>query len=319
MTTQKEEMLTRFEKIISTNRLGQGYLVVGDDLDELKSFVYELIALVVKKQYQGPVEHYQYLAQLRPRSMSRIIKVDEMRAFEKHFQLHSEKGWLRIGVVWECDRIVEQGQNSFLKTLEEPTPSALIILVTTRQSAMLPTIRSRCQLIPLRTGGNYKIEIDEERMIKALALLKPGSGAEIAMQAATILKELFESLNETAAQQVTLLSAQAEELPEEKKEREATNKALLKSQYLALRENYSSLIYTWFSQLVLLANGVADDLIPHGEFFNYAKPEWLSSLTVEQAEYQLTACQTFCGRINLNVKDEMLIDDFALSAAEKRW
>jgi len=37
--------------------------------------------------------------------------------------------------------------NSLLKTLEEPTPDALLILVTSKPSMLLPTIRSRCQRV----------------------------------------------------------------------------------------------------------------------------------------------------------------------------
>lgn len=40
-----------------------------------------------------------------------------------------------------------EGQNAMLKTLEEPPPGTIIILVTAREEALLPTIRSRCQRV----------------------------------------------------------------------------------------------------------------------------------------------------------------------------
>lgn len=40
-----------------------------------------------------------------------------------------------------------EGQNAILKTLEEPPPGTVIILITAREEALLPTIRSRCQRV----------------------------------------------------------------------------------------------------------------------------------------------------------------------------
>jgi DNA polymerase-3 subunit delta' len=45
----------------------------------------------------------------------------------------------------EVDRMNEESQNAFLKTLEEPPPQTLIILITAAPENLLPTIRSRCQ------------------------------------------------------------------------------------------------------------------------------------------------------------------------------
>jgi len=43
-----------------------------------------------------------------------------------------------------------EAANSLLKTLEEPPPNTLIMLLTTKESALLPTIASRCQRVELR-------------------------------------------------------------------------------------------------------------------------------------------------------------------------
>jgi DNA polymerase III subunit delta' len=41
----------------------------------------------------------------------------------------------------------DEGQNAILKTLEEPPPGTVIVLVTAREEALLATIRSRCQRV----------------------------------------------------------------------------------------------------------------------------------------------------------------------------
>lgn len=59
-------------------------------------------------------------------------------------------------------------QNAILKTLEEPAPGTMIILVTSSEDRLLPTIRSRCQRATFQT-------LDDEAMRVWLA----GSGIEV--------------------------------------------------------------------------------------------------------------------------------------------
>ncbi len=318
MDTVLNKLLKRFENIVANGRLGQGYFVVGDDLQQLKNFVYSLIEICVRDKFTGhDVVAYPYLSELKPRSVSRLIRVDEIREFEKHFQIKAEKGWLRIGIIWESDRMNEQAQNAFLKTLEEPGPGTLIILVSVRPGGMLPTIRSRCQVIPLRTGCSYDID-DREKILATLYSLKPGAGAEKALVASNVIKECFGNLGLMAEERVELIPKMDNETKAEKKQREDTNKALLRSEYLSLREQYIGLIYSWFSQLVLIANGVAIDKLPHPEFYDQGAPEWLKSVKEADAEYQLRCSQEFCDTLKLNVKEDLLIEDFLLKVTEKR-
>ena len=51
----------------------------------------------------------------------------------------------KVFVVEQADLMNAQAQNSILKTLEEPAGRTLILLITDQPSALLPTIRSRCQ------------------------------------------------------------------------------------------------------------------------------------------------------------------------------
>jgi DNA polymerase-3 subunit delta' len=50
-------------------------------------------------------------------------------------------------VVFEAERLNETAANKLLKTLEEPPPSAFLVLVTAGADQLLPTIRSRCQRV----------------------------------------------------------------------------------------------------------------------------------------------------------------------------
>ncbi len=59
-------------------------------------------------------------------------------------------GGRRVGVINDADYLNEEGANSLLKTLEEPPPRSVLILIGTSPGRQLPTIRSRAQVIRFR-------------------------------------------------------------------------------------------------------------------------------------------------------------------------
>jgi DNA polymerase-3 subunit delta' len=67
----------------------------------------------------------------------------------------------RVFILSETENLNNQSQNCLLKVLEEPPSYCCIILICTRPEALLPTIRSRCQM--LRFGP-----VDEEKIIEKL-------------------------------------------------------------------------------------------------------------------------------------------------------
>ena len=56
-------------------------------------------------------------------------------------------GGRKIAIIDDADYLNEEGANCLLKTLEEPPPASLIVLIGTSEQRQLPTIRSRCQVI----------------------------------------------------------------------------------------------------------------------------------------------------------------------------
>ncbi|MGA2033803.1 MAG: DNA polymerase III subunit [Thermoguttaceae bacterium] len=59
-------------------------------------------------------------------------------------------GRRKIAVIDDADYLNAEGANCLLKTLEEPPPMSVLILIGTSPARQLPTIRSRCQLIRFR-------------------------------------------------------------------------------------------------------------------------------------------------------------------------
>jgi len=59
----------------------------------------------------------------------------------------SYAGGYKIAIVDDADDLNQEGANALLKTLEEPPPRAILILIGTSAAKQLPTIRSRCKVI----------------------------------------------------------------------------------------------------------------------------------------------------------------------------
>jgi DNA polymerase-3 subunit delta' len=55
-----------------------------------------------------------------------------------------------VAIIDDADVLSEEAANALLKTLEEPPPGSVLILIGTSPERQLPTIRSRCQIIRLR-------------------------------------------------------------------------------------------------------------------------------------------------------------------------
>jgi len=112
-------------------------------------------------------------------SRARSIGIDLVRGVIETLSKHPFEGKRSVVVLFEAHLATVEAQNALLKLLEEPPPSAAIILVTEFPDRLLPTILSRCTEIrfdPLSAdaiagflGEFYAVEREEARRIAALA------------------------------------------------------------------------------------------------------------------------------------------------------
>ena len=72
------------------------------------------------------------------------IKIDQVRAAIDRAVFRPFEGRRRVTIVEQADALVIAAQNALLKTLEEPLPASVFVLVTSRPDTLLPTVRSRC-------------------------------------------------------------------------------------------------------------------------------------------------------------------------------
>lgn len=78
------------------------------------------------------------------------IKIDQIRTLQKEFAYLGMESNQKVYIVNHADRMTTQAANSLLKFLEEPGKQTIAILLTEQLHQMLPTIRSRCQILSFR-------------------------------------------------------------------------------------------------------------------------------------------------------------------------
>jgi len=79
----------------------------------------------------------------------RDIRTEQAREVTRWLTLRPLMAARKVAMVADAECLNEHGQNTLLKTLEEPPGSAVLLLCATDASLLLPTVRSRCQRVQL--------------------------------------------------------------------------------------------------------------------------------------------------------------------------
>lgn len=85
-----------------------------------------------------------------PPEADRALSIEQIRELQHDASLSPVEGRTKIFLISDLDRATVQAANALLKTLEEPPPHVVLLLTATQPEALLPTVVSRCQVIPLR-------------------------------------------------------------------------------------------------------------------------------------------------------------------------
>ena len=85
----------------------------------------------------------------KAKRFSASIPVDEVRRLKGFLALSAEEGGRRVVIVDSADEMNVNAANALLKSLEEPPPRTIFLLVAHAPGRLLPTIRSRCRMLPL--------------------------------------------------------------------------------------------------------------------------------------------------------------------------
>lgn len=155
--------------------------------------------------------------------LAQDITVDQIRQVSHFFSMKPAMGGWRVGIVDSIDEANRNSSNALLKTLEEPPPQSILLLINHRTRPILPTIRSRCRVVQLSALSDE----DCQKALSAagapsgaheLARGRPGLGLRLsspsAMNAASAARTLIKGMPKPADKLVTAALSAASDSPE---------------------------------------------------------------------------------------------------------
>ncbi|HET6718973.1 MAG TPA: DNA polymerase III subunit delta' [Rhodocyclaceae bacterium] len=129
---------------------------------------------------------------------SREITIDQVRALSDFLNVGTHRAGSRVILVTPAEAMNRNTANALLKSLEEPKPGTIFLLVSDHPDRLLPTIRSRCRVqpIPRPAGDLARSFLAEKGVANAERWLALAGGApRLAMEVATgNQKRLLETL-----------------------------------------------------------------------------------------------------------------------------
>lgn len=118
------------------------------------------------------------------------IRIEQIRAWQPFFNYHPHLGMHQVFLLENPELMTPEAANCLLKSLEEPLPDTVFLLVTEDERMLLPTIVSRCRVVFFRqeSAGDLPPASDEAAKAEAVArLVRKGSGSEL-LRAVRLLK-----------------------------------------------------------------------------------------------------------------------------------
>jgi len=205
------------------------------------------------------------------------IKIGQVRELKHQLAFPPLEAAVRVGVIEDIHAMRREAANSLLKTLEEPAPDNLLILTADQAGNILPTIISRCQVIPfgpLNHEDIAQVLMQENGLEKAQALTL-ASVAEGSLGRAKLLfqKDLLVFRQEVIEQLLLLQNNQSETIAQVFR---------LSEKAAALKENiyeFLILLRLWYRDLVLVAAGAPES--------STANKDLASSLPAAQQRWNL--------------------------------
>jgi DNA polymerase-3 subunit delta' len=227
------EQIEMFRRAIARDRLSQAYLFTGPSGIGKRTFAVKLATcLFCERHNDAELEacgECPACRQMAARSYPDFFEVgcpegkrelpisvflgeeDERGRAGLCYQLSLSpvSGGRRFAVIDDADAMNEAAANAFLKSLEEPQPGAVLILIAERPDELLPTIRSRCQSVrfaPLADSDVVQLLVShgmaaDAESAQAAAVLAEGSPTVAARLLDPALRALREALLEELGKQ----------------------------------------------------------------------------------------------------------------------
>ncbi len=109
------------------------------------------------------IQHASHADLIFVKAEGQFIRIDAVREIQERMKFRPLEGRWRTVIIDEADKMNDHAANALLKTLEEPSASNILMLISSRPYSMLATIISRCRHmrfnpLPVTAVARYLIE-----------------------------------------------------------------------------------------------------------------------------------------------------------------
>jgi DNA polymerase-3 subunit delta' len=200
----------------------------------------------------------------------RVITIYQVRELMHQMQMKPTSGAYKVGVIVAADRLNIQAANAFLKTLEEPPPRSILILLTTEPQQLLETVTSRCLRLNLGGGAAGEPSAEVRDCLAAFAEMVAAEprGLLDRYRLLGMLLDRLARIREEAEKRLRAASAlgRYEELDPKLRERwEDELAAAIEGAYRQERAGLFVALEWWLRDVWLLTLGVGKELLAYPE------------------------------------------------------
>ena len=257
-----QQIVEQLQHTVATDRIAGAYLFVGPTSvgkEMVARYFAQLIfcqqdtqpptvcgtCLACRKVDSGNHPDLQFI---RPEGS--LLKIGQIRELQKRIIYEPLEASRKVYILTDVDRMNAEAENCLLKTLEEPPASSVLILLTSNIRALLPTTRSRCQILQFHAMPTQELaEILVEKF-------------SVAPEQATPLAIAADGAIGKALTQLEKGEAFTEEVPEILKETDPLAAFRLAEHFKNNPETLGELV-TWYRDLLFLQQGAPSDLVTH--------------------------------------------------------
>ena len=126
---------------INKGKINHAYMFEGIEGIGKETFAYDLAKILLETPHLENAPDC-----IRVKLEGNSIKIAQIRNLQSDIVIKPHKKY-KIYIIDKAEKMTLEAQNALLKTLEEPPEYAIIILVTNNKEGLLPTIRSRCEIV----------------------------------------------------------------------------------------------------------------------------------------------------------------------------
>lgn len=276
-----QNIIKQLHNAVISERVAGAYLfagVQGVGKETVANFFANLILCEVNDKEQAPCGvcracrklkngNHPDLHIIRPDGSQ--IKIDQIREMQQQIFFQPLEGQRKIYILANTERLNDAAANAILKTLEEPPAASTLILLTENIETIIPTIRSRCQILPfypmhteqLTTALVEHLSIDKDTASDA-AILASG----LVGKAITLIEDDI-----SKSQKVPDILSESDTMAAFKIAEE-------------IEKNQDSLdeLISWYRDLLLLHQGASIELLTHPDAI-----EELNSLTSQYSRLRI--------------------------------